>query len=404
MSALWCTRSLRAALDSRSANRRDRFLSLASPMSALHGAARAIERGVVEQARIVLGVEAHDVAEEVMHFLDRAGAHVVATAEDGAQLEAAVRQTEPHAVVASPALATSLRSTNGSVLLALDTRESVQALRHAIGAGARGFFLWPNDRELLAEAVGRIAPSSEPAGGKHAMVIAVWAPRGGSGATFVATHLAAALARREQDTALVDMDPLFGDVSVALGAAADAEQRTMADIGPVADELSASQLQSILWTHPEGFRALLPPRDPRTAAHLDPWHLERAVSVLCSAVDTVVLDVPRGPAEGARIAFHSADLLLVVLSPDVLSFHSANRALEADLVGGAEPQFVVNRAGRSEVAPADVERVFGRPALAVLPVDPRAGQAQDRGRLLPARGRTGRAVDRLAKKLLEMQR
>ena len=54
-------------------------------------------------ARVVLALEAPEVAEEVMHFLDRSGrARVVATAGDDRQLAEAVRQLEPDAVVAEP--------------------------------------------------------------------------------------------------------------------------------------------------------------------------------------------------------------------------------------------------------------------------------------------------------------
>ena len=56
-------------------------------------------------ARIVLALEAPEVAEEVMHFLDRSGrARVVATAGDDRQLAEAIRQLEPDAVVAEPAM------------------------------------------------------------------------------------------------------------------------------------------------------------------------------------------------------------------------------------------------------------------------------------------------------------
>ena len=55
----------------------------------------------------------------------------------------------------------------------------------------------------------------------------------------------------------------------------------------------------------------------------------------------------------------------------------------------------------AEVTPADVERVFGRPALAVLPMDRRAPGVQNRGAILPRRGRTGRELDQLARVLLE---
>ena len=103
-------------------------------------------------ARVVLALEEHDVAEEVMHFLDRSGrARVVATAADDRQLSDAVTQLEPDAVVAQPALIRA-GSVNGSALIAIDTKESVEALRLAITGR-----VWNRDDgsvELIAEGSG----------------------------------------------------------------------------------------------------------------------------------------------------------------------------------------------------------------------------------------------------------
>src|SRR5581483_8335681 len=123
-----------------------------------------MERDAEQVARVVLALEGHDLAEEVMHFLDRSGrARVVATATDERQLAEAIRQLEPDAVVASPALTRSPIPIDGRALLTVDTAESVAALRAAIGAGAGGFFLWPQERERLAAAAARVAPSPERA-------------------------------------------------------------------------------------------------------------------------------------------------------------------------------------------------------------------------------------------------
>ena len=112
-------------------------------------------------ARIVLAMEQHDVAEEVMHFLDRSGhARVVATAADDRQLLEAIRQLEPDVVVGQSSL---VNGAAGSLpFLAVDTRESVGALRAAIRAGAGGFFVWPGDREALSTAAGaaRVGPAA----------------------------------------------------------------------------------------------------------------------------------------------------------------------------------------------------------------------------------------------------
>jgi pilus assembly protein CpaE len=359
-----------------------------------------MERDAEQVARVVLALEGHDLAEEVMHFLDRSGrARVVATATDERQLAEAIRQLEPDAVVASPALAGSPLPIDGRALLAVDTVETVAALRAAIGAGAGGFFLWPQERERLAAAAARVAPSPERAGRRAAPVVAVYGPRGGVGTTFLATHLAAAYARQQRECVLVDLDLAFADVSVAVGAPTEGG-RTILDLLPVAGELSARHLDEVLWRHPDGFRVLLAPHVPPEATQVVPAELSAAVAGIRRLTDVVLLHVPRGLDEVTHAALTGADRVLVVLHLDVASFRAARRAIAA---AGIEQRcvLVVNRAGRADITPSDVERVFGRPASAVIRIDRAVPLAQDRGRLLPGRGRTARAVSRLASIVLE---
>ena len=351
----------------------------------------------MEMARIVLGLEQQDVAEEVMHFLDRTGrARVVATASDDRQLAEAVRQMGPDAVVASTSLVP--ERLDGHPLLAVETAESVRSLRTAIRVGASGYFVWPVEREALAAAAGRVRTPVEPSAG--APVVAVVGARGGVGATVVATHLAAALARRSVECALVDLDVAFADVTGAVGVPTEDTVATVADLLPVGDELSSSQVKELLWHHPEGFGVLRSPGRADALAAATAAEFRHAIEALGAAVPFVLLHLPRGLGELSRTALEMADRVVVVLQLDVASFREARRMIEATgLEGRAE--FVVNRAGRAEISPSDVERVFGRPPLAVIPRDRAVPAAQDRGRLLSHRGRTGRAIDGLARHLLE---
>jgi len=354
-----------------------------------------------EVARIVLALESPDVAEEVMHFLDRTGrARVVGTAADASQLAEAVRQLEPDAVVAAPALVPSRGSLNGSALLVVDTSQSVGALRRAIRAGASGFYLWPAEREELAIAAARVGPTREESVGERAPVLAVYAPRGGSGGTFVATHLAAAFAKRQRRCVLVDLDVLFGDASAAIGVPADEAVRTIADLAPLGEELAPHHVEEVLWRHPKGFAALLAPGDGHLSQRLGAETYRAAISAVRRSCDVVVLHVPRALDEITRSGLELADRVLVVLGLDVLSFRDAKRAIEVAGLDG-KCSFVVNRAGRSEIAPDDVERVFGQPPIVVIPSDRAVGAAQDHGRLVPMRGRVGRALDRLAQRTQE---
>lgn len=346
----------------------------------------------MEMARIVLALEEHDVAEEVMHFLDRTGrARIVATASDDRQLSEAVRQLEPDAVVASTGLVTErLRGP----FLAVETTESVRSLRSAIRFGATGYFVWPREREALAAATVGLNRPTEPS--TQAPVVAVLGASGGVGATFVATHLAAALARRSVDCALVDLDVVFAGASGPLGAPGEGVP-TAADLTRFGD-LAPEQVRELLWKHPEGFGVLLAPG--RAEPDLGAVVYGRAIAALAQAVRLVVLHLPREIAPPTRTALAAADVVVIVVRLDVASFRDARRVIETAGVDD-RARIVVNRAARAEVTPADVQRVFGRPPLATIPADRRVPREQASARLLPRRGRTGRELDRLARTLFE---
>ena len=351
-------------------------------------------------ARVILALEAPEVAEEVMHFLDRSGrARVVATAGDDRQLAEAVRQLEPDAVVAEPGMLGG--ATAAGMVLAIDTRESVSSLRTAIRAGAAGYFLWPKERDDLIGAVAAALRRTRQTG-RRGTVVAVHGGRGGAGVTFVATHLAAAFARRGS-AILIDADPVFADVAQALGAPAgdDAEPaHTFADAASLGEELGPEQLKGALWRHASEVDVLLPP-SPEEAARLGPEELRVVTDAAAGLADVVILHLPRALGPMTIGAAGTADRLLEVLTLDVVSFRATSRAIEAFSPLHLEGRvgFVVNRAARSEITPGDVARVFGEPALAVLPVERAVRSVQERGTLLPSKGRMARRFDRLAEAL-----
>ncbi len=347
-------------------------------------------------ARVVVALEAPDVAEEVLHYLDRSGvARVVGTANDPKQLADAVRQLEPHVVVAAPGL--SPAGVVGPPLLTLATRESVAALRAAIGAGAKGFFVWPADRQGLLD---RVAAEAVPrALERRGVVVAVHGSRGGVGATFIATHLAQACARQGKSTVLIDADLQHADVTSAL-ALWDDDVRTVADLAAVVDELSWEQIEAVAFAHPSGFRVILAPPVIEVGA-VDTEVVVRACVVAASAADAVVVHLPRSVDAVAQRVANDADRWLEVLDLDVGAFVASRRTLELLPQLGSRAELVVNRAARAEVTPADARRAFDRDPIAVVGTDGGAARARLRGKLLSPRGRAARAIDGLASSVLE---
>ncbi|MGH2595872.1 MAG: AAA family ATPase, partial [Actinomycetota bacterium] len=274
------------------------------------------------------------------------------------------------------------------------------ALRAAIRGGASGFFIWPADRDALSSAAA--AALAGPAIlERRAIVVAVHAARGGAGATFVVTHLARAFARAGRACVVIDGDPLAAEVGAAVGAPED-DVHTVADLVPLGPELTIGHLDETLWTHPSGFRVLIGP-PPEQAPTIEPVHLRRIVDLAATSSDAVLLHLGRRIDGLGRAGLETADRIVEVLSLDVSSFRGAKRDVDAlrPLGRGESVGFVVNRATRGEITPADVERVFGCEPLAVVPFDRSAGRAQDHGRLVSTRGRAGRAFERLVKRLEE---
>src|SRR5688572_24515720 len=94
---------------------------------------------------VVLGIDDQALQEEVMHFLERLpGAKVVGAAEGVNALRRLVRTSGPDAVVGVPEL---LDGIEDPVRFAVAVRETAGGLRAALRAGARGFFVWPDERQ-----------------------------------------------------------------------------------------------------------------------------------------------------------------------------------------------------------------------------------------------------------------
>lgn len=356
-------------------------------------------------ARVLVGVRDVAFHQEVLDFLVRdPRLEVVGAATAADRLLQLAREGQADAVVLCPLLAREVRHPSSlgrlpSVLLVAEEM-TVPVLREAIDSGAEGVFAWPEEREELAGALARARTHREPQG-RRARVVGVLGARGGVGATFVATHLAASLADLGVRTALVELDPDFSDLTVALGLLPGRGVRTVADLEAVALELHPPHLQEVAYPHPRGFDVLLGP--PEGSGPLPPGLLPACVEVLATSHEVVLLHLPRCLGEPVLEAVRAADELLLVVGLDLFSLYGARRAVRAlGQEASDRCRVVVNRAARAAVAPEDVASVVGMAPVACLRYDRAAVRAQERGALLPARARgVGRDLRALAARLSE---
>jgi pilus assembly protein CpaE len=341
--------------------------------------------------RVLVGIRDVAFHQEVLDHLERdARLEVVgAVARPGALLQG-IRGLVPDVTLACPVMVRELshpavgRTNN---LMIVGEEMTVPVLREAIEAGAHGAFTWPDERDELTEEILRAGDISKGEPTARGAVIAVYGARGGSGTTFVASHLAASFADRGQSCVLVDLDANFADVSIALGI--DRQARTIADLVPVMGELGPEHLQDALYRHPRGFSVLLAPNDPGTDVHPPHGLYAAAIALLAGDFEIVVLHVPRGLDGLIRAAVGMADDVVLVVAPDLFSLHAARRAVHAlDLDGQpGRCRILLNPSVRGRGGRRDVERVLGMAPFAAVRFDSDVARAQERGRLLPPRRR-----------------
>jgi pilus assembly protein CpaE len=202
--------------------------------------------------------------------------------------------------------------------------------------------------------------------------IAFHGGKGGVGVTFFAAETAAALASAGLSVAAVDMDLYRGTLHYRLDVPLSRDTFTVVDVLPVLEDLTDRVLDNALARCPCGARLLPAPATPERAGLVTSEHVRALVSALSTNFDFVVLDTPASLDEVTAGAARQADLLVLIVTPELSCLGGAKRALETLGSRGADHSrvaVVVNRSfGDSDsVTLADIESFLGLPPVIVLP-------------------------------------
>src|SRR6476661_4073485 len=213
-------------------------------------------------------------------------------------------------------------------------------LRSAFEAGADDVITLPQAASEVAftlqKVIARRKGLTMP-GKAAAPIIAVLGPKGGTGKTLIATNLAVALAQRDANVVLVDLDLQFGDIGLALGLS---PERTMYDL------MKAG-----------------PPFD----------HLRDVYASLRTMCDAVIVDTPPGFTPEVIATIDVSGEICMVGMLDSLSLKNTKLGVETlDLMGydNDSVALVLNRAdSRVGITPDDVSTIVGRSPDVFIPSD-----------------------------------
>jgi pilus assembly protein CpaE len=247
-------------------------------------------------------------------------------------------------------------------------------LRQAFEAGADDVIALPQTPEsvrfTLEKVIARRKGAGAVSGRVTAPLIAVLGPKGGTGKTLVATNLSVALARRDMNVVLVDLDLQFGDIGLALGLS---PERTMFDLMKAGPPFDHDKLERHLIKHASGVKVLVGPTRPDQASAVSIDYLRDVYAALRTMSDVVVVDTPPGftPEVIATIDVSTAACVVGML--DSLSLKNTKLGIETlDLMGypNESVSLVLNRAdSRVGITHEDVAAIIGRNPDVFIPSD-----------------------------------
>jgi len=246
-------------------------------------------------------------------------------------------------------------------------------LRQAFEAGADDVITLPQPPSEVAftlqKVIARRKGLSMP-GRASASLIAVLGPKGGTGKTLVATNLAVALAQRDANVVLVDLDLQFGDIGLALGLS---PERTMYDLMKAGPPFDHEKLDRHLVRHSSGIKVLIAPTRPDQASAVSIEFLRDIYASLRTMCDAVIVDTPPGFTPEVIATIDVSTEICMVGMLDSLSLKNTKLGLETlDLMGydTEHVSLVLNRAdSRVGITPDDVSTIISRSPDVAVPSD-----------------------------------
>jgi pilus assembly protein CpaE len=246
-------------------------------------------------------------------------------------------------------------------------------LRAAFEAGADDVITLPQSPAEVAftlhKVIARRKGLAMP-GRATAPLVAVLGPKGGTGKNLVATNLAVALAQRDANVVLVDLDLQFGDIGLAMGLS---PERTMYDLMKAGAPFDHEKLDRHLIRHSSGVRVLIAPTRPDQASAVSIDFLRDIYASLRTMCDAVIVDTPPGFTPEVIATIDVSTEVCMVGMLDSLSLKNTKLGLETLELMGYDTDHIallLNRAdSRVGITPDDVSTIVGRAPDVSIPSD-----------------------------------
>lgn len=252
--------------------------------------------------------------------------------------------------------------------------QSQDYLIEAMRAGVREIVPTPFTQSVLIDAVERFQKRMQQARifSKTGKVLAFIPCKGGSGATFLASNLAYALAEGgNKRVALIDFNLQFGDASLFVHDRLPTT--TIADVARQIERLDGSFLSANMLQVLPNFEVLSAPEEPEKAEEIKPDHVRLLLQVARKQYDFVVLDLGRSLDAVSIQALDLADMIFPVVQQTLPFIRDAKRLINtfhALSYPDDKVRLIVNRYDRkNDITLGDITGTLRLPIFRTMPND-----------------------------------
>lgn len=292
----------------------------------------------------ILVVDDDRTISELLRLVLTQDGHQVSLANSAEDALAQIAQQVPQMVITDVvlpqmdgmALCRKLRErpeTSQIPIVIMTTRDETKDKVAGFEAGADDYLVKPFDpeelkyrvRNLLTRKAAPAQPKANPPPAGKTIVF--FGSKGGVGKTSIALNLSLALQRRapSKKVALFDADFAFGDIAARLNLPTS---RSILDLARNADHLDAELVQQVMVAHSSGLRVLLNPVHPVEAELVTPDHVKKVMALLKSLYDVLVVDCQSSYDERTLAVIDNADILMLVVTPEIGPIKNARQFLE----------------------------------------------------------------------------
>jgi pilus assembly protein CpaE len=260
----------------------------------------------------------------------------------------------------------------GMTVILLCDHPTTDLMREAMRIGIRELLPLPLQEPMMLEALDRVRQRMHLASAPRSQgKVCSWvACKGGSGATFLASNFAYALAEHgKKRVAVIDLNLQFGDVSLFLS-----DQRppsTLADVVKHIHRLDGAFLIGSMLQVTPNLHVLAAPESVEDAALVKPEHLDTLISVASSHYDYIVLDVGRNLDALSLRALDRSEMIFMVIQltlPFIRDCKRMAQVMSSLGYGSDKLKLVINRLEKGgDISVANAESALGMKVYRTIP-------------------------------------